>query len=107
MCSKRQVPQAYASFDAKDFEQRRLRLEQLLDNEIQRRGLSLPEPPAEPLALPMPSRFRDSESTPMILDAEFQETSALKSHLKALRALLVSITIAGSLISYVILASQS
>ena len=48
MCKKHQEPQAYASFDAKNFERRRLRLEQLLDNEIQRRGLSLPEPPAEP-----------------------------------------------------------
>ena len=107
MCNERQTLQPLAGFDMQEFERRRLRLEELLEQEIERRCIALPASVPEPLALPMPSRLKEHGDTSIILDAEFQETSKFKAHLRALRTLLVSLTIAGSLVTYLIITSQS
>ena len=77
-------------FDFEQFEQRRQRLEALLDSEMTRRGIKALPPSVEPLALPMPSRVKTDEGSPMILDAEYEEQSESHKLARVLRLLMPS-----------------
>ena len=107
MCKRNQSSLSYASFDVADFERRRLRLQELLNAEIQRRGIALPEPKSEPLALPMPSRKIEPDTNQDIIDADFEEHRPRTTKLRAFRTLLGSLAFMGSVIACAVILKLS
>ena len=108
MCKRQQVSSiSYATFDVAEIEQRRARLEELLNSEIEKRGIVLPEAKSPPLALPMPSRKIEPSSHQEVIDAKFEEHGLRTMKLGAFRALLGSLAFTGSVIACVILLKLS
>lgn len=108
MCKRQQVPPiSYATFDVAEIEQHRARLGELLNSEIEKRGIVLPKAKSQPLALPMPSRKIEPSSHQEVIDAEFEEHGPRTMKLRAFRALLGSHAFTGSVIACVILLKLS
>jgi len=98
---------SYATFDVAEIEQRRLRLEELLNSEIERRGIILPEATFVPLALPIPSRKIDPAPNQDIIDVDFEEHGSHTLKLRSFHTLLGSLALLGSVLACAILLKLS
>ena len=108
VCKRQEVPPIrYATFDVAEIERRRARLEELLNSEIEKRGIVLPEAKSQPLALPMPGRKIEPSSHQEVIDAEFEEHGLRTMKLRAFRTLLGSLAFTSSVIACVILLKLS
>ena len=100
MCKKYNT---FQSLNWDQLEERRQRLEVILDWELQRRADLKKELSIAPLTLPMPSRTRIDQVAPTIVDAEFEELTRTKRHVRAMRLSIICLGFTSPIIAYVLM----